>query len=430
MFGSGFFSGNGVFGNLFGPRFSCELKCQPLAFMGRDDLENGNRFILPSAVLEKLQSLDVPSPYLFEIGDLDGRQCTHGGVQEFIAPEDVCYIPYWMLKQLQVEENDFLQISLKTLPKATHAVFKPASVSLHRVFDQRALLESGLKGYVTLTVGDSFNVEYEGQQYGIEVVDLKPEYACHLVDTNLEVDFVTPKDQEAAASKAASRASSDDEGEGSPKPVRVFGGGGRTIAGASVAAIKEEDDEFDEMPWKKRIPRGVKHTTAPYGFDPQRIIGQHYGRSREPSVERARDQDPATDDEASPTSSFRGRSATPSGKVDLGEHARSASPEEARMRVREAAEVRYAMNAEEIEKRRKEEEEQQAREQERVEQEAKEAAKREEEKRQRLAAPAQQHMSGGGSSTGRPPPDKRRSSAGCCSCFSSRGQPAKPGKRI
>jgi len=415
--GGSFFGGDGrggFLGNLFGPRFSCELKCLPMSFCGREELEFGNRFILPPASLERLQALDLPSPYLFEISDLDGRNRTHGGVLEFIAPEETCYLPYWMLKQLRAEENDVLRISLKQLPRAVSAVFKPSSVALLRVCDQRALLESGLRGFVTLTVGDKFDVQYEGQKYGIEVVQLKPENAAHLVDTDMEVEFAIPKDAEAAAI-SRSRQSSDDEGERSPK-VRIFGGSGQRIDGSLVMPRGEVDDEdseeFDPMPWKKRIPKGVRHTVPPFGIDMARLTGENMAQK---AAAASSSTAPAFDELPS-----RGRTADGAAAPmpRSGAAFRAASPDEVRANALEAAQVRYALNAEDIEKKRQEEEIEQVR---RKEQEEREAREREEERKRKAAAvaaapPPQEKMTGGANGKGRAPSAKRRTGL-CCGCF-------------
>merc|ERR1712087_616634 len=39
-------------------------------------------------------------------------------------------------------------------------------------------------------------------------------------------------------------------------------------------APSETSIELDEMPWKRRIPKGVKYTTPPYGVDKLRVVGE------------------------------------------------------------------------------------------------------------------------------------------------------------
>eukprot|EP00928_Gymnodinium_smaydae_P040375 TRINITY_DN27383_c0_g1_i1.p1 TRINITY_DN27383_c0_g1~~TRINITY_DN27383_c0_g1_i1.p1 ORF type:complete len:460 (+),score=106.01 TRINITY_DN27383_c0_g1_i1:184-1563(+) len=290
-------------GGLFdwGPRFSCELKCYPPAFAGKGDLENGNRLILPPSVLRRMQELNIQAePMLFEVADLDGRRRTHAGVSEFVAPEDVCYAPLWLLRHLgAAEDGHILRISSKPLPRATYVRFRPANVALLRVYNPRALLECGLRNFVAFTDGDAFAVEYNGKQYGLEVLEVHPGGAACVVDTDVQVDFATPLDAsgpgrgaaspsrsrsrpDPAAGPAGSRAEPEDSYGSMSAPTQghvgvdaavLFTGAGHRIDGgaadgeASAPTCLDEEEE-DTMPWRRRIPGGVKYTreNPPFGF--------------------------------------------------------------------------------------------------------------------------------------------------------------------
>lgn len=417
-FGS-FFTGDarpGLFGGLIGPRFSCEPRCYPVSSVGRGDLEFGNRLILPPSALHRLQEIGAPSPFLFEVSDLEGRHRTHAGVLEFVAEEETCHMPAWIMRQLQAQEGNVLRVALKVLPKATFARFQPASVALLRVYNPRALLENGLRGFAALTVGDTFAVEYSGQKYGLEVVELRPGPAVCIIDTDVEVEFATPLDAENAASRATSRPSTEGSEQGggdaspatSPAKAKVFSGLGRRIDGAIIMPLADDttaaegEDGMDDMPWKQRIPHGVKWTMAPYGFDIRRVTGE---------VLAAR---PASGSSTAPSGA--------AGAVPAPVVAPPPPPEDARERALEAAEVRYALNAEDIERRKKEEEEERGRQRAKQEKEEAERHAREEAKRRKaaaLAAPAQQRMDGGGG-----PRKPAANPAWCCSCFRS-NPPAK-----
>jgi len=445
MFGlSGLFSGDaaggGFLGGLLGPRFSCELKCYPVSFIGREDLEAGNRLVMPPAALQRLQELGAPSPMMFEVSDLEGRRHTHAGVLEFVAPEETCYMPYWIMRQLQAEEGDVLRLVLKQLPKAKFVRFRPASVALHRVYDPKALLECGLRNYVALTIGDSFAVESNGQKYGLEVMELQPAEAASIIDTDLEVEFATPKDAEAAASRAtsrqsegvASRATSRQSEEGEDdistlggsgagrKAAKIFSGAGRRIDGAIVMPKGEDSDEseeFDEIPWKRRVPGGVKWTSPPFGVDLARITGEA------PMGHLATSSTAA----ASTSSTAPGGVSVVTQVISVPQEAPdAAATAESRARALEAAEVRYAQHAEEIEQRRREEEEEKAQQQVRMEEEERRRQAAEERKRaaaeaRQQAAPAQQQMvarkGGQGAGGAQKPPRGEAAGACCCGCF-------------
>ena len=52
------------------------------------------------------------------------RRRTHCGVLEFTAPEGNCYVPFWMMQNLMLEEGGVLSVKNVSLPKATFVKFK------------------------------------------------------------------------------------------------------------------------------------------------------------------------------------------------------------------------------------------------------------------------------------------------------------------
>jgi ubiquitin fusion degradation protein 1 len=60
--------GGGFFGDGGGNRkFEQEYNCYPSSFLGRDDIDKGNKIILPSSALDTLARLNVSYPMLFEV---------------------------------------------------------------------------------------------------------------------------------------------------------------------------------------------------------------------------------------------------------------------------------------------------------------------------------------------------------------------------
>lgn len=378
------------FGSLFGgTRFTREFRCFPVANVGRPELEIGNRIILPPSALAELSNSN--SPLCFEVSDLDRKKRTHAGVLEFIAPEETCYMPTWIISQLQAQSGDILRIALVTLPKATFVRFRPASVALLRVFNPRALLENGLRNYVALTEGDSFSVEYNKQFYGIEVLEVRPAGAASIIETDVEVDFGPPRDampkdapkpsdaagsQPTAGSATTAILGSDSlpappsvsrtelfggagqridglpptEIDAAPAPPSVsrtelFGGAGQRIDGFAPPEAAEDEEEDDEMPWKRRIPQGVKWKQPPYGYKP---FG---GRPATATLQTAAQTD------ATPMDLHASSQVLPGGDAMLPNPGEGVSQDELRARALEAANVREALKADEIEERRKQEEE-------------------------------------------------------------------------
>jgi hypothetical protein len=71
-------------------------------------LEGSDKIFLPPSALEQLARLHIDYPMLFEISSRPkGSQPrrTHCGVLEFSAEEGSCYLPYWMMQNLLLEEG-------------------------------------------------------------------------------------------------------------------------------------------------------------------------------------------------------------------------------------------------------------------------------------------------------------------------------------
>lgn len=440
------------FNEFFGSQahFSCELRCYSVSVAGRSNLETGSRLVLPPQVLQRLQRANVPSPMHFEVSDLEGTRRTHAGVLEFVAEEETCYMPGWMLRQLQAEEGHVLRLCLKQLQKATFARFQPATVALLRIYNPKEMLEKGLRDYVALTVGDIFPVPYDGQMYEVEVLEVRPGDAASIIDTDVEVEFATPKDAEAAAAAVApppvvqTPASATSDGAGTAPQAPSAIGGLRALLGlgppppsgpdrplawqsAGTTGTVIADDEDDPMPWKKRIPKGVKWTTAPYGCDTLRMVGaaSSFGEPLRPSFvvnHASQSGAPATIAGASASSSALGPEADSSNAA-------------ARALALEAAEMRYALNAEEIEQRRREEEE--AKERQRVleEEEAQRQAVVQEARKRKgpaQSAPEQKQMGSKDRSASPSPPaqSSHRSGGRLCCCFRASSKPGEPDTRV
>jgi len=51
---------------------------------------------MPPSALDRLASLQIDYPMLFELRNASTDSFSHCGVLEFIAEEGVIYIPYWV----------------------------------------------------------------------------------------------------------------------------------------------------------------------------------------------------------------------------------------------------------------------------------------------------------------------------------------------
>lgn len=72
------------------------LRAYPASFMARNDLEKGNKVLLPSTVLGEISQGAMPHPMIFRINSMRTKKTTYVGVLEFVAPEDTCILPLWV----------------------------------------------------------------------------------------------------------------------------------------------------------------------------------------------------------------------------------------------------------------------------------------------------------------------------------------------
>lgn len=291
MFGGGFFGGGGDGGGFFGAgmpgRFDQQYQAFPVSFAGKEELEKGNKLILPQSALDHLARLNISYPMLFEISNLNASRKTHGGVQEFVAEEGTCYMPYWMMCNLLLTEGDLVRITNTSLPKGRFVKIQPVSSDFLDIHNPRAVLENALRNFATLTIGDCIVINYNQKKYEIEIVETKPAPAISIIEVDVDVDFAPPKDykeptqpmQDVTSPSSFQQKEMEEEAaaqEESPSKFSAFGGAGQRVDGKPIKTPTASPafgpsspptiDEDVEMPWKKRIPGGVKWTTAPFHF--------------------------------------------------------------------------------------------------------------------------------------------------------------------
>jgi len=180
--------------NLFD--FTFELKCYPVSFIDKDELEKGDKIILPPSVLENLSNLEVEWPLMFEISNSDGSKKSHCGVLEFIADEGCSYIPYWMMQNLNIKEGEKLKFKYKKLEKGSYVKIQPQSEDFLDITNTKAVLESKLRKFTCLSKSDSIAIEYNEKIYWLNIIEVKPGNAISIIEADVNVDFISPKNLE------------------------------------------------------------------------------------------------------------------------------------------------------------------------------------------------------------------------------------------
>ncbi|KAI7994419.1 Ubiquitin recognition factor in ER-associated degradation protein 1 [Camellia lanceoleosa] len=79
-----------------------------LSEKGNCEHKAGDKIIMPLSALDRLASLHIDYPMLFELRNAATERISHCGVLEFIAEEGMIYMPYWMMENLLLQEGDIV----------------------------------------------------------------------------------------------------------------------------------------------------------------------------------------------------------------------------------------------------------------------------------------------------------------------------------
>lgn len=229
-----FFEGYGYHGTSFEQTY----RCYPASFIDKPQIENGDKIIMPPSALDRLASLHIDYPMLFELRNASIDRVSHCGVLEFIAEEGMIYMPYWMMENLLLQEGDIVRVKNVALPKGTYVKLQPHTKDFLDISNPKAILETTLRNFSCLTKGDSIMVAYNNKKYYIDIVEAKPSHAISIIETDCEVDFAPPLDYKepekpSAATplgKAAAEAQDVPAAETEPK-FNPFTGSGKRLDG-------------------------------------------------------------------------------------------------------------------------------------------------------------------------------------------------------
>lgn len=228
-----FFDGYGYHGTSFEQTY----RCYPASFIDKAQIENGDKVIMPPSALDRLASLHIDYPMLFELRNAATERVSHCGVLEFIAEEGMIYMPYWMMENLLLQEGDFVRVKNVTLPKGTYVKLQPHTKDFLDISNPKAILETTLRNFSCLSTGDSIMVAYNNKKYYIDIIETKPSNAISIIETDCEVDFAPPLDYKEPERPAAPASSGKAPADGQEPPAEEepkfnpFTGTGRRLDG-------------------------------------------------------------------------------------------------------------------------------------------------------------------------------------------------------
>jgi len=176
-------------------KFTSSYRCYCPAMMHRPELESCGKIILPSSALGNLARLHIDYPMLFSLSNpKNSGKKTHCGVLEFTAEEGFCYVPYWMMQNLLIDEGEYITVASINLPKGKYVKMQPLNSSFLDIANPRAVLEICLRNFSCFTKGDIIPIDYNKKTYKFSIVEVKPENAVSIVETDIHLDFAPPLD--------------------------------------------------------------------------------------------------------------------------------------------------------------------------------------------------------------------------------------------
>ncbi|CAM6097729.1 unnamed protein product [Calypogeia fissa] len=221
--------------------FEQNYRCYSASFIDKPHLENGDKVIMPPSALDRLASLRIDYPMLFEVHNPNPgmTRTSHCGVLEFVAEEGMIYMPYWMMQNMLLQEGDIVRVKSATLPKGTYVKLQPHTKDFLDISNPKAVLETTLRNFSCLTVGDNIMVAYNNKKYYIDIIEAKPSEAISIIETDCEVDFAPPLDYKepepvrpaAVAPPSTSAVASKEVEEPQEPKVVYFTGVGRRLDG-------------------------------------------------------------------------------------------------------------------------------------------------------------------------------------------------------
>ncbi|XP_057729170.1 uncharacterized protein LOC130944712 isoform X2 [Arachis stenosperma] len=224
-------------------------RCYPVSFIEKSNLEKGDKIIMPPSALDRLASLHIDYPMLFQLSNPSAGKVTHCGVLEFVSDEGMIYIPYWMMENMLLQEGDTVCVRNTSLAKGTYVKLQPHTKDFLDITNPKAILETSLRNYSCLTTGDTIMVAYNSKKYYIDIVETKPSPAVSIIETDCEVDFAAPldyKEPEKPALCALSKRKHSEVEDDEPPTTKVpqfspFTGSGRRLDGKPSSSTQSAD---------------------------------------------------------------------------------------------------------------------------------------------------------------------------------------------
>eukprot|EP00958_Prasinococcus_capsulatus_P011443 scaffold1136_cov399-Prasinococcus_capsulatus_cf.AAC.7 len=265
--------------------FEQRYRIYPVSFIDKPQLENGDKIILPPSALDRLASLHIDYPMLFNVSTLNSsaRQthCGTSGASPSLAHRSGAY---------QQPGADYSTTHCRCIgvrgrrgcciPSVLDDG-KPVLAGRRGSQDKERVPAQGIvrKTAASLQGGDTILVNYNNKKFYIDVKETKPGEAISIIETDCEVDFMAPLDyveptpqpvqrQSSGKAVAATKAA---EPEPEPEPpqtlFRAFSGTGVRLDGKPVKSSPLKSPPVTSME-TDAVPRPAKAQAASSSSEP------------------------------------------------------------------------------------------------------------------------------------------------------------------
>ncbi|KAG8622999.1 hypothetical protein KVT40_007975 [Elsinoe batatas] len=255
-------------------RFDEYYRCYPIVMLpgpDRSSTNHGGKIFLPASALDKLTTLHITYPMLFELTNGAKSKRTHSGVLEFIAEEGRCYLPHWLMTVLELEPGDLLQVKSTDLLPGSYIKLQPQSTSFLDISDPKAVLETAFRNFSCLTQDDIFTFSYNDSEYAIKVLSVKPDTDSHAIsvqETDLSVDFDEPVGYAEEMEKR--KASASASGTSTPRSLGGKGLGHTNVHSAGTMA--QAINYAAIAPESTTAAQGTKNASSAFSGSGNRLV--------------------------------------------------------------------------------------------------------------------------------------------------------------
>ena len=159
----------------------------------------GDKVVLPQKILNDISEESLQNFHFIIKSQTDNEICCTALEYSYDTEhENNIYMPDWMFQNLYLELHD--EITLTLLPsspkKCEKIIVQPHDSIFITLPDHKGLLESNLLNFNVLTNNTTITIDYNSMQYSLTINKIFPENEKYvsLIDTDVEVDFMSPLD--------------------------------------------------------------------------------------------------------------------------------------------------------------------------------------------------------------------------------------------